>query len=222
MEHPKIIFVDGPTAIGKGYFIDKLTTALAKDFPFLNVKVLKAVDWVLNKNSDTEERKYVTYSTEEDKVKEILTGHVNFISHMKKLLTCEKEQVDVIIADRSFQSFINYNLYQPDQEELRNTYIEYFRNNFEVLGLMDIPTLSVQLVSGKHTNATVDLLIQRMLLRNDGKFIDTNWVRTLVHNYSIYTTQKVMPTSYHEQITSSRADRIISDYFHDVKETVNV
>lgn len=207
---PKIIFVDGPTGSGKGYFIENLIRLLNKKLPDIRITKLDAKVWALGDHSTSEDRKYVSYQTPKNNISNIFNGHLNYIKHITALI--EKNETDLIISDRSFLSFVAYNIYNACYEE-QNMYIETFKHEYMMLGLTDVPSLMVQIISGLPTTKNVELLSERLKSRNDGKIVDKNWLRTLIYNYAANSVEKIIPTTHYEKLTSSNADEVVKGYF---------
>lgn len=126
----KIIFVDGPTGIGKDYFIENLCKNLDIQKTDLNYKVLRATDFVL-KNAKSEDRKYTTYRTETEKIYSIFSGHLDMLCHINKFINSSEKDIDLIIVNRSFLSFLIYNIY-PIINEYKNT------DNSEIYNIQEI------------------------------------------------------------------------------------
>lgn len=211
MECPKIIFVEGPTGVGKGYFINQLSLKLKEHNPKLRINLLEAKTWALGQGAVTEDRKYTIYNTDTDKIKGIVDGHIGLIYYIKSILSSGIS--DLVIVDRSFLSFIAYNLYEDKDKELREKYISHFKETYNQFIPPEYSSLSVQLISGKPTLKTISLLENRIKERGEDKAIDLKWLRTLLHNYSVYRVENILPTTYHETLTSNGADEIIKTYF---------
>ena len=211
MERPKIIFVEGPTGVGKGYFINNLVLQFREKRPNLKISLLEAKTWALDQNNQSEDRKYTVYNTASDKVENIFNGHIRLLAYIKNLLG--SKVVDLVIVDRSFLSFITYNIYKAEDQVLRERYIKDFKEAYHYLGVNKYPSLTIQLISGKPTLKTVSLLEHRIKERGDKKEIDLKWLRVLLYNYNLFRAKDILPTTYHETLTSNDADEIIKTYF---------
>ena len=211
VECPKIIFVEGPTGVGKGYFINNLLLQFREKRPNLKISLLEAKTWALDQNSQSEDRKYTAYNTTSDKVENIFNGHIRLLAYIKSLLS--SKVVDLVIVDRSFLSFITYNVYKPEDQDLRERYIAEFKEAYHYLGVTEYPSLTVQLISGKPTLKTVSLLEQRIKERGDKKEIDLKWLRVLLYNYNLFRAKDILPTTYHETLTSNDSIEIMQCYF---------
>lgn len=211
MLSPKVIFVEGPTAIGKGYFINTLASQIQDKQPNLRILKLETKHWALAGHAITEDRKYTAYKTDDDKISSIYLGHLSFIRYVIDVLT--NDEADLIIADRSFLSFVNYNLLSHKHDSVRQTYIDCFRDSCIAMGLTDFPVLAVQLTTRLSEKESIDLLVSRIEDRGDGKEVDSQWLSTLLRTYGLYTTENVLLADHHETVTSGEASTLVDRYF---------
>jgi hypothetical protein len=227
--HPKIIFVEGHTAVGKGYFIDNFTKSLDEKYPNLTYDVLRAADFALGTHSKSEDRKYTKYMTEDEKKPFIFLGHLELLTYLHESLLSTKKDCDLIIVDRSFLSFLAYNLYPgiksaSSSEEgtkliqQKNTYINLYNRMF--LSLFNhTPTLMVKLVTGIHSESTdsvldsVNIVKNRIAERSDNKPINEDWLISLVHTYKTLDTALFETYSFNETVESGSYNYILGKYF---------
>lgn len=217
----KVIFVDGPTGVGKDYFIDNLAIELDKEKPNLTYEVLRATDFVL-KDAKSEDRKYTHYQTEIEKIYSIFTGHINMLCYIYETLNSSKKEVDLIIVNRSFLSFLIYNIYpiirnyniSSDneihyiKETMLNSYIDLFNNLFQNTESMfvNLTTEDYTLISKQNK------IIDRIKSRNDGKPLDEKWLELLIKEYH-YPNEKLMGIfTRMEEITSDGYRYIVRKY----------
>ena len=181
--HPQIVFVDGPTGVGKDYFIDKLYDELVNKYE-LSVEVVRAADFtVVSKETASEDRKYEFYSTKDKQVHIIFEGHKELLSYLDNVLIEGDRDVDVILVNRSFISFLVYNMHQEERVDLREEFIHQYRRKFlDRLSRYDTLFIGLFLEDGGKT--PVEGLLARIGSRNDGKPIDEYWIETLVKNYT--------------------------------------
>lgn len=213
MPNAKIMFVDGPTGVGKDYFIDKLYYHLSTRFTEKKFKVVRATDMVLSSNTQTENRKYTLYDTEEDKVNEIFMGHLKMLASLNDL----SKEFDTIIVNRSFLSFLIYNVYPtiiPDErielyiETYNCLFKSYFENDISIfinLGISE-PTIDRQ----------ISTIINRIKSRGDNKPIDTKWIETIVKHYNEPDMKLIDGIGEYEHIDSNGYNYIVNKYFDHV------
>lgn len=211
--HPKVVFVDGPTAIGKGYFIENFMSQYREKFPNKRVELLIATDFTLKGVAVTELRKYTTYKTEHDKITTIFQGHIGLIQHLKDTLYSEKQDApDLILIDRSFLTFLCHNVYmEKDVSNYINTFNIYVKETFKdkdfesLFITLDIPIPGV--------TRCVNILLERIASRNDKKVVDIDWLYTLVSNYRKYRSEMNNIFSYAEVCSSGEYDIVFNRYF---------
>lgn len=182
MKHPKVVFVDGPTAVGKGFFIENLVTHLT-DKLNLSVEVIKAVDFV-NKEATEINRNYQEYKTEETKINSIYEGHLVLLDHLVNILEDDVSHTDVVVVDRSFVSMLAYNLWQKDRIEFSEELLRNYKLTFKEL-MSEYKTVYVQLDfhPPEDVENSVNTILKRITSRNDNKSVDKGWFKELISNY---------------------------------------
>lgn len=222
MKHlTKIIFVDGPTGVGKDYFIDRLTNSLEINHPKLTYEVLRAADFVL-KDAKSEDRKYTLYQTETEKIFSIFTGHINLLCYINEVLNSPQKDTDLVIVNRSFLSFLIYNInpiirnyantsdneIHKIRDDLLNTYANLFKNLFYNTGSIFIK-LTTEDYSLEETHRRI---LDRIRSRNDNKPIDETWLETLVRDFHSPSDTFLELFAEVESITSNGHDYILRKY----------
>lgn len=189
----QILFVDGPTASGKDYLIDKFSHLYTRRFPSAKITNVRAVDMALQGSAKSEDRKYTTYSTPMGVVMDIYKGHIKLLDHLKVHSDLLGEH-DLIIVNRSFLSYFIYNwnvlhdtlvlegskttLETLDRHSLDSYRVEYVKR------LQGISTMFVNLaLPHKTMEDKVKLLVERTASRRDGMPVQTDWFTYLVKNY---------------------------------------
>ena len=217
MGYPRIVFVDGPTGIGKDYFIDDLEDIL-REQQGLSVRVLRAVDFVL-KEAPSEDRKYEQYETEEEKIESIFHGHIRLVEHAVDLLKDDVDHTDVVIINRSLITFLIYNLWQAEHEGIRGSFISVFKERFLEL-TEGIETMYLQLSLGPKVGIaeTVQILLKRIQDRNDGKEIDGSWILKLVLFYHTRGHALDDVVTYKEVVESDDAQGVSEMFFTQTEE----
>lgn len=169
-----VYFIDGPNGCGKDFFIDNLVRKLHGLKLILEIRVLRATDFFVSKETISEFRKYTTYNTENSKSLSIYAGHVKLL---ETIAEHSREGVDVVLVNRSFLSMLSYNLYQPTQFRNRLFYLEQYTN---------ILARYSEYYDIHFVNLCVDIkdLERRVAERNDGKVFDQVWTRQLIDNYA--------------------------------------
>lgn len=204
---PRIMFVDGPTGIGKDFFIDKLYRLLTLE-KNLRVEVLRATDYTLIEAPE-EDRKYGGYNTPESVCHQIFNKHLDFLHTLKEYLS-SPDLVDTLLINRSVMSFFNYNLHNKSPE-LTKYYLELYRQEFkDILGAYK--SLYVQLVTPESDRTDTEILLYRIESRNDGKPVDKRWINKLVSMYEVNKScmERVMDRTY---LTSSdKYENLLSIY----------
>lgn len=205
MKQPKLIWVDGPTAVGKGHFIQSLVDSLRH----LNISLLNASTFV-TKETPQELRKYSPYSTSTDDTEYIFIRHTELLRELQQDL--KNPRLDLIILDRSFMSYLIYNLhdkspnYQESAIELYSKDYTYYLNQHNSI-YIQLQTESNQLVTAANT------LIDRIKSRQDNKPINEDWIYKLLF---LYHTKGHLATHIYpnvEYLTSSDHLQIVNKYF---------
>lgn len=111
MSTPKIVFVDGPNGSGKDYFISNLIKHYKKNNPYKNVETMHLSEY-------TRSVRDLTGSRFSDKTNTLVfLRHLNALTDLKKL--ADDLRVHLVVVNRSFSSFLSYNvpIVKQDQEE---------------------------------------------------------------------------------------------------------
>ena len=111
MSTPKIVFVDGPNGSGKDYFINNLINHYKKNNPHKNVETIHLSEY-------TRSVRDLTGSRFSDKTNTmVFLRHINALVDLKKL--ADDPRVHLVVVNRSFSSFLCYNvpIVKQDQEE---------------------------------------------------------------------------------------------------------
>lgn len=212
--YPKVVFVDGPTGVGKGYFIQNFIETYKKNFPEKKVKIIIATDYALRGSATSELRKYTEYNTEKEKIDGIFSGHMELISDVQKFLNSNEEETpDLILVDRSFLTFLSYNVYKDEQEELRKELITKFETHVKAT-LSTVDPLFVYLdVPFEDERRAVNILLTRIANRRDNKPVDINWIYTLIGNYRKFNAEVGEVFDYFEPTDSGEFENVFNRYF---------
>ena len=226
MHYPRIVFVDAPTAVGKDYFIERFVKALGDINSELKVTVLRATDIIFNEDTKTEDRKYTEYRTESEKTKAIFKGHLQLATTIFEKLTSMTDRSDVVVVNRSFLSFLIYNinpviranlndarraLLIAEYTSMTKSYVEFYKKLFTYY-----PTLFVGLELRTADNKTVDeVLANRIQARNDGKPVARAWLRQIYRDYEQPDSTLMEIFTYKERVTSNDYVDIAMQYYSD-------
>lgn len=226
MNYPRVVFVDAPTAVGKDYFIDRFVTALRGINPELKVTVLRATDIVLNETTKTEDRKYTAYQTEADKTKAIFTGHLQLATTIFEKLTSSTDRSDVVVVNRSFLSFLIYNINPVIRNQTNDarralllgqytsmikSYVEFCKKLFSYYPMLFVG-LELRTAPDKPVD---DVLAARIQLRGDGKPVDRVWLRQVYRDYEHPDSALMEIFAYKERVTSNDYIDIAMQYYGD-------
>ena len=225
---PRIVFVDGPTGVGKDYFIEKFTQTLQEKRPDLKFKTLRAIDFLFNDYTKTENRKYTPYQTQEDKCHQIYVGHIKLLCAINEIINLQNSSADIVIINRSLLSFIIYNLnpnicefenkiedeeyYKvliDNKDNLISVYKKLFKNLF-----YNNFSLFIHLgMTEDDLSANLATICNRVINRAEGKAVDMAWIATLLNDYQkLDDNFKTIFTSY-EMIDSDGYNYILNKYF---------
>lgn len=220
MTYPRVVFVDGPTGIGKDYLIERLEEGLVNEKE-LSVKVLRATDFALRNNPE-EDRKYDGYETDEEKHDSIFKGHILLLEYIATILEDDVDHTDVVIVNRSFITFLNYNLWQQQYSDKRVAYLGMYKKAFaSILANYRSLYLQVSFPAGTGINATVDKIIKRIESRNDGKKVDKDWIVKLVLFYHTRGMALEETVTFRDVVTSDDSDIILNRFFHSTHSNGN-
>jgi len=211
---PKIIFVDGPTGVGKDYFIEKLYNEYKTKFPNKKIKCIAAKDIVFSTRTITEDRKYTYYNTETELIEEIYSGHIKLLNFLYSEIT--KNNFDLILVNRSFFSFIVYNVlpvirknnikkFAIELEEYKKCYKEFFSSIFK-----RVPVVFIRLDINGDSYTTI---LGRLKERNDEKVIDTAWIKDLIYDFKNLDKGLLDMFMSTECLDSSSYSYVLNKYF---------
>ena len=184
---PTVVFVDGPTGVGKDYFINQLSGLYSQTYPEQGIKIIRAADIILSKDQTaSEERKYTTYQTDKDKSAAIFEGHIELLQIISDSLQTPYTP-GLTVINRGFLSFLQYNVYSQPWS-MREQYIERYSKhlpdilrksrNVSVVIRPDIRAMPMtDIVSG------IECIIERLRSRGDDKPIDEEWLKDLYQRY---------------------------------------
>jgi len=211
---PKVIFIDGPTGVGKGYLINDIKEKYTAKYPNNTTRVIEAKKIVFNEKTITEDRKYTHYLTEEELLDEIFKGHLRLLQYLKSELL--NNSSNLILVDRSYFSFLCYNIAPLlkrhnrffIKEKLEN-YNTNFIGTFNSL-FTNIPILFINVGIQSDFLNTVK---QRLIDRKDSKDINLNWLHE-VNSYYSNLDREILELFYSNEVVDSNAGNyLISKYF---------
>ena len=202
------MFVDGPTGVGKDYFINNFIDVYCQVHPTHGIKIIRAASVVLKGQNKSEERKYTTYTTEQDKLPSIYTGHQRLLEAVKSSLSTPTPP-RLIIVNRSFLAFLHYNLATFPQD-VQQHYVESYIKDFSAT-LAGVPSLllRVDLQVGDSFRKVID----RVHSRQDDKPVESSWLETIYARYRVTPPRLTAIFNKHAVITSSQHSKVIRDYF---------
>lgn len=175
MQH--VFWLDGPNGIGKDYLMDLMIKRCEANG--VNYKKFVLADEVLIGSSVSETRKYTEYHTPEDKAKVIFERHLTFLDRIKKEID---RKTNLILVNRSFLSFIVYNLSEVDTRLSRMMLKEYTSKLKEIT--KDVPNKIYRLTAtADDPFLTTNLLYTRIEERNEGIPIDRRWIYEMCNRY---------------------------------------
>lgn len=195
----RVVFIEGPTGVGKGYLINSLKVLLEDKF---KVRVLRAADYVLEECPE-ENRKYTKYTTPEKDLAKIEAKHISMLYMLSDAIKASDE---VILVDRSYLSFVVYNLMSHDTK-----WVMYLEDWFFLLAntIQEENYLVVSLVTEKDTTDPA-VLEERILGRKDSKPVDKNWLVELVKRYDLVNEYGTKRNSNYLLTTSSEAESVFN------------
>lgn len=184
---PTVVFVDGPTGVGKDYFINQLSGLYSQTHPEKGIKILRSSDLILGKeHTKSEERKYTTYQTDQAKVSAIFDGHIELLHTIAASIQTPYPP-GLTIVNRGFLSFLQYNIYDRHWT-IREQYIDKYSKHFLSI-LKTSRNLSVVIRPNNPEMPTprivssMEYIIDRLRSRQDDKPIDEDWLKDLYQRY---------------------------------------
>lgn len=216
---PKLIFIDGPNACGKDYFIENFVAQYKQQNPddkIQTVELKSFVDKELIKGNKTYDYSVIN----RDSYSGICDSHVKALTYLSQIAS--NESLDTIIVNRSFSSFVIYNMLMPrtymnkldseicayDLEVFTKRYNDIFSEYFK-----KIPTLFVNLTPrDKPIEELQDVYLNRIKERNSGLQINQEYVKNLIKYYMSTANDVVKAYSFKEQIDSSGSTYIMEKY----------
>lgn len=223
MKDIQILFVDGPTAVGKDYFIGNFKQAYVQRFAHAKVTEVRAADIVLQGQAKSEDRKYTTYATPLELTKTIYKGHIDLLDYLRvqsDLLSSN----DLIIVNRSFLSYYIYNFkallkqYPPQAlddaiKELKHYNLNSYSRQYTKV-LHGLSTMFVDLkLPEMYLQEKVDLVCSRIQNRSDGKPVDKDWLRYLLVSYSTPRPAFSAMFDEHTSVESSQYQGVLDNFF---------
>ena len=210
MSVSEIIFIDGPHAVGKDYFIENLVANYRSSDPSKRLVVLRATDF-LTKAIKT--NRY--YATSEDLTADIISvflGHISLLSHAKKLLNTG--EADTVLINRSFASFIIYNLEDTYAHcsdgcvvpAYISTYVQLIKQLFKQSVFINLT------VNDGTLEQRLDTILDRISSRNEDKAVDKAYLANLITGYDRLDEDFLSAFSFYEKLTSDKYQYVISKY----------
>lgn len=211
MYKPQVIWVDGPTGSGKGHFIDNLSFIIENETE-LSITDLRAADYA-TAPIPQEDRKYTTYDTPATSVEKMYQGHLLLLEDISNILKDDIVHTDLVIVDRSFNSFLIHNLWQGDRSTYREEYLRTYRKAYEDT-LRNYKSIYVQMTHSSNRLVEVaNSIISRLKSRQDDKPIDPDWIYKLIVLYHTrgHLLEEVIPNT--EYIESGNYYEFFKKYF---------
>lgn len=210
----KVVFIDGPNAVGKTYFTDHLEALYRETFPDKVIHKFDASKYTYWKGR--KERVHHTDVYPEEELRQMYLGHIRMISDIKKDVV--SNQPDLILVNRSFMTYNAYNLRydhlpdtSPDKSAMR-ALTDFVNENYEETFrtyLNDVDTIYIGLgILGDGVQVAYD----RLTARDYAKRVDREHLEHLFAAY--YNPRngfKEMHTEF-EQTTSGAYRDIFNRY----------
>lgn len=224
MQVPQIVFVDGPTGVGKDYFIDNFVTAHAKVYPEARVKVIRAVDIVLAHGAQGEDRKYTAYETPLEVVQSVYQGHLELLDLVRAHCDAPRNKHDVIVVNRSFLSYWVYNwqtlsetlgnnMHEKTRQALAacdlNSYAREFKTRIRGLPVLFV-TLSLPYIGHQEK---LRVLIKRIQDRKDSRPMNENWISRLIDAYANAPKEFLDIFTFSTKKSSDDYNELMTEYF---------
>lgn len=176
----RLIFIDGPTGVGKGYFTDGLCRQLTSLHPTCTFKTVRLTDLTVlaDPSTQSEDRKYHTYLTGDAQVETLHLHHLRALIALRQFT----RQYDYVLVDRSYLSFLCYNAWEDSKCAQRESLMKEYAKYFDVI-LRCVNTTLVHLEVEGDAEQAVQILLDRVQSRRDGKPVSVDWLRQLHGNY---------------------------------------
>lgn len=183
---PTVVFVDGPTGVGKDYFINQVTNLYSETYPEQGIRIIRAADITLSKQqTQSEERKYTKYQTPTDKAAAIFEGHLELLEVISSSLETTYAP-GLVLVNRGLLSYLHYNIYNQPWSS-RELYIQRYGQHLCKLLKKSVNVSVVikppQQLDPNNQDSGIEFIINRLLSRNDGKPIDESWLKELYQRY---------------------------------------
>lgn len=221
---PRIIFVDGPTASGKDYFIENFSNVYRESAINGDAHVVVASDFVLTGDAASEARKYTAYNTPVDTAIHIYKRHVELLTYLDKLQKTLPPN-DVVLVNRSFLSYwvynwqpIEYNIAQRHYgaqtcNDFYSCYVTHYGKVVKEV-LADTPTLLVVIDPAARSIGpdVLRLLTQRIKARGDGKAVNPAWLLRVMLEYATPPIELLELFTNHVRVTSGDYKEVFQTY----------
>lgn len=216
--YPKVIFVEGPHAVGKDYFIDNLKREISLKYPDKRVNVVRAADYMTPfvKNN----RSYSSSEEQQYQIEKLFNCHLHLLESVRNFLICDK--YDIVLVNRSFLSFLIFNLntecnnntkelndkMRGDKNKYIDAYVDIFKDGF-----CDIETHHVTLTSVIGTEEEkLNNILERIKERNDGNIINIDYLKYLINSYSEIDSKLLEVFTYTQETTSGEYLNFLKDH----------
>ena len=176
---PSILFVDGPPAVGKDYFITSFIGEYARCYPFGGILILKASDFILEYTSRIQQQKYSPHPTTTEDLDYLLKGHIQLLNHIRTASQIG-QATNLIVVNRSFLSCIVHNLSDHPQD-VQDIYIRQYHRAFQNL-LAGFITMHLSLTPRTYDRAC-SASIARIESRQESYPVDKDWVMSIHERY---------------------------------------
>lgn len=211
----KVVFIDGPNAVGKTYFTDHFEAQYREMYPDHVIHKFDASKYTFWQGR--KERVHHTDVYPADELRRMFLGHVQMIRDIKKDVVTNHPHL--ILVNRSFMTFNAYNLRSDhlpvdsaeaiELREMSETFNSMYEESFTTY-LRDVNTLYVGLIV---MGDGVQLAYDRLVARDYVKRVDKEHLKHLFDAY--YNPSKgfeKMHTAF-EIIQSGSYQYLLNQYF---------
>jgi len=214
----QVIFIDGPHAVGKDYFIENLIKQLKEEQPEKKVEVLRATDFLTPLIKTNRFYEHDNKLSTENHA--IFHGHLRLMNRIKELI--DYKLADLVIVNRSFASFLIYNLntdfnnntpqlntiLSEDKRQFIDSYTRTFKNMFRY-----ISTLFINLtIDGGTIDEKVDNIVARIKSRSENKEVNVGYLTYLTKSYSGLDNIFTDMFNEHQELKSGSFHYVIAKY----------